>query len=59
MKYRKGQFVIITNEKVQYAPYDKHNGERVKIEGVNDFLKLYEVTLNGVKWAVREDGLKK
>ena len=59
MKFKKGQIVTITNEQVKGAQYDKHNGTRVKIEGVNTFLNLYEVTLGGVAWAVREEGLKK
>lgn len=58
MKYRKGQIVTISSEKLNCTPYNKHNGKEVKIEEVNTFLGLYEVTIDGTAWALREEGLR-
>lgn len=58
MKYRIGQRVTITNQKLKCTPYNNYNGKRVKIEEKNTFLELYVVTLDGIKWAIREEGLK-
>ena len=59
MKYKEGQKLKISNDIIKCTPYNEHNNEIVIIEGVNDFLKLYEITLNGIKWALRENGFKK
>ena len=59
MKYKENQRVRISNDVIKCTPYDQHNNKIVIIESVNDFLGLYEVTLNGVKWALRENGFKK
>ena len=59
MKYKESQKVRISNDVIKCTPYNQYNNEVVIIESVNDFLGLYEVTLNGVKWALRKNGFKK
>ena len=59
MIYRVGQKVIITNEVRDCTPYNKFNGETVKILGKNTFLELYYVELDGRRWALHEEGFKK